>query len=90
MYRYFENNLPNRWVYVKNTILCVVITKANFFLQTEISCLALLGCEMTNIWARKRKKKGKKCGAFFPFRFSSSQWRRHAERSEASVHTING
>ena len=25
MYRYFENNLPNRWVYVKNTILCVVI-----------------------------------------------------------------
>ena len=26
MYRYFENNLPNRWVYVKNTILCVVIT----------------------------------------------------------------
>ena len=26
MYRYFENNLPNWWVYIKNTILCVVIT----------------------------------------------------------------
>ena len=38
----------------------------------------------------KEKKKGKNCGAFFPFRFPSSQWRRHAERSEASVHTING
>ena len=24
MYGYFENNLPIWWVYIKNTILCVV------------------------------------------------------------------
>jgi len=44
MYGYFENNLSNWWVYIKNTILCVVDNKSDFFCKPRF--LALL-CSAT-------------------------------------------
>ena len=63
--------------------------KSEFFLQTEISCLALLGCEMTNIWARKRKKKGKNAphfSLFFPLSPLCPVISNEAERSKRSLY----
>lgn len=56
MYRYFENNLPNRWVYIKNTILCVVITIPKhlrflkFTFHSELACPPLLLAIRSNLF----------------------------------------
>ena len=65
---------------------------------TKISYLALLSCEKTHFWDRKKKKKGKNCFAIFPFLSFYPPKPRHVERSEAerdislpynNLHTIS-